>query len=59
MLRDEEQKEVDSVIYKERKVYVPKDDKLRTKIIRLHHNTLVGGCKRQQNQLSGTFGGQE
>jgi len=28
---------------KEGKVYVPKDKELRTEIIRLHHNTLVGG----------------
>jgi len=43
MLRDEEWREVDGIISKERKVYVPKDDKLRTEIIRLHHDTLVGG----------------
>jgi len=29
-------------MYKEGKVYMPKDDKLRAEIIRLHHNTLVG-----------------
>ena len=29
MLRDKEQREVDGVMYKEEKVYVPKDDKLR------------------------------
>jgi len=29
-------------MYKEGKVYVPKDDKLRAEIIRLHHNTPVG-----------------
>jgi len=34
-------------MYKERKVYVPKDNKLRTEIIRLHHNTPVGGYRRQ------------
>jgi len=28
-------------MYKERKVYVPKDNKLRAEIIRLHHDTLV------------------
>jgi len=28
---------------KEGKVYVPKDEELRAEIIRLHHNTLVGG----------------
>ena len=38
MLRDEEWREVHSIIYKEGKVYVPKDDKLRAEIIRLHHN---------------------
>jgi len=43
MLRDEEWREVDSIMYKEGKVYVPKDDKLRAEIIRLHHNTPVGG----------------
>jgi len=30
-------------MYKERKVYVSKDDILRVKIIRLHHDTPVGG----------------
>jgi len=30
-------------MYKEENVYIPKDDKLRTEIIRLHHDTLVGG----------------
>ena len=43
MLRDKEWREVDSIMYKEGKVYVPKDDKLRTEIIRLHHDTPVGG----------------
>jgi len=47
MLRDEEWKEVDGVIYKERKVYVLKDDKLRVEIIRLHHNMPVGGHRGQ------------
>jgi len=46
-LRDKEWREVDGVIYKERKVYVPKDDKLRAEIIRLHHNIPVGGHKEQ------------
>ena len=41
MLRDEEWREVDGVIYKEGKVYVPKDDKLRAEIIRLHHDMPV------------------
>jgi len=41
MLRDEEWREVNGVIYKEKKVYVPKDNKLRAEIIRLHHDMLV------------------
>jgi len=36
MLRNEKWREVDGVMYKKRKVYVPKDDKLRAEIIRLH-----------------------
>jgi len=42
MLRDEEWREVNSVMYKEGKVYVPRDDELRMEIVRLHHNTPVG-----------------
>jgi len=29
-------------MYKEEKVYMPKGNKLRVEIVRLHHNTLVG-----------------
>ena len=47
MLRDKEWKEVDGIMYKKRKVYVPKNDKLRAEIIRLHHDMLVGGHGRQ------------
>ena len=47
MLRDEEWKEVNSVIYKKEKVYMPKDDILRVEIIRLYYNTLVGGHRGQ------------
>ena len=43
MLRDEEWREIDGIIYKERKVYVPKNEKLRVEIIRLHYNTPVRG----------------
>jgi len=32
---------------RDRKVYVPKDEKLRVEVIRLHHNTPVGGHRRQ------------
>jgi len=42
MLRDEEWREEDSIIYKEGKMYVPKDNILRAEIIRLYHNTPVG-----------------
>jgi len=34
-------------MYKEGKVYVLKDDKLRAEIIRLYHNILVGGHRGQ------------
>jgi len=47
MLRDEEWREVDGIMYKEGKVYVPKDNKLRTEIIRLYHNMPVGGHEGQ------------
>jgi len=43
MLRNEEWREEDGIMYKEGKVYVPKDKKLRAEIIRLHHDTLIGG----------------
>jgi len=43
MLRDKEWREVDSIIYKKRKVYVSKNNILRAEIIRLHHDTLVEG----------------
>jgi len=43
MLRNEEWREVDGIMYKKGKVYVPKDNRLRAEIIRLHHDTPVGG----------------
>jgi len=52
MLRDEEWRQEDSLMLKEGKVYVPKDKKLRAEVIRLHHDTPVGGhgdSERQQN----------
>jgi len=42
VLRDKEWRDIDSVIYKEGKVYVPKDEVLRAEIIRLHHDMPVG-----------------
>jgi len=47
MLRDEEWREVDGIMYKEGKVYVPRDNELRTEIVRLHHDMLVGGLGEQ------------
>jgi len=43
MLRDEEWREENGLLLKEGKVYVPKDEALRVEVIRLHHDTLVGG----------------
>ena len=43
VLRNEEWREEDGLMLKERKVYVPKDKELRTEIIQLHHDTPVGG----------------
>jgi len=43
MLRDEEWREVDGIMYKEEKVYVPKDEELRAEIVRLHHDTPIEG----------------
>ena len=47
ILRDKEWREVDGIIYKERKVYMPKNDKLRAEIIRLHYDMPVGGHGEQ------------
>jgi len=47
ILRDEEWREVDGIMYKEEKMYMPKDDKLRAEIIGLHHDTPVGGHEGQ------------
>jgi len=46
MLRDKEWREEDGIMYKEGKVYVPKDEKLQAEIIRLHHNMPIGGHGR-------------
>jgi len=46
-LKDEEWREVDGVMYKEGKVYIPRDNKLRAEIIRLHHNIPVGEHRGQ------------
>ena len=43
VLRDEEWRKEDGLMLKEGKVYVPKDEALRVEIIRLHHDTPMGG----------------
>ena len=47
ILRDREWREVNGIIYKEGKVYIPKDKKLKAEIIQLYYNTLVGGYRGQ------------
>ena len=47
ILKDEEWREEDGLMLKEGKVYVPKDKALRVEIIRLHHDTPMGGHGEQ------------
>ena len=47
VLRDEEWREVDGVMYKEGKVYISKDEKLRVEIVRLYHNIHIEGHRGQ------------
>ena len=47
MLRDKKWKEVNSIMYKEKKIYIPKDDKLRAEIIQLYHDMPVGERRGQ------------
>jgi len=47
MLRDKEWQIEEGLVLKEGRVYVPKDEKLRVEIIRLHHDTLIAGHGRQ------------
>jgi len=47
MLRDKEWRKVNGIMYKEEKVYVPKDNKLRAEIIRLYYNMPIGDYRRQ------------
>ena len=42
ILRNEEWREVEGIMYKEKKIYVPKNNILRAEIIRLHYGTPVG-----------------
>jgi len=43
MLRDEEWREENGLMLRDRKVYVPRDEKLRAEVIQLHHDTPVRG----------------
>ena len=43
VLRDKEWQEEDGVMLRDRKVYVPKDKRLRAEVIQLHHDMPVGG----------------
>jgi len=43
VLRNEEWREENGLILKDGKVYVLKDEELRAEVIRLHHDTPVGG----------------
>jgi len=43
VLRDKEWREHKGLMLKEGKVYVPKDEKLRAEVIRLHHDMPIGG----------------
>jgi len=47
MLRDEEWREVDGIMYKKEKIYILKDEELRAEIIWLYHNMPVGGHRGQ------------
>ena len=51
MLRDKEWRKVNGIMYKEEKVYVPKDNKLRAEIIRLYYNMPIGDYRRQQKTV--------
>ena len=47
VLRDEKWQEHEGLMLKEGKVYVPRNEKLRAEIIRLHHDMPVGGHRGQ------------
>ena len=51
MLKDEEQREVDNIIYKKERIYVPKDNVLRAEIIRLYHDTPIKKHEEQQKTV--------
>jgi len=47
ILRNEEWREENRLMLRDRKVYVPKDKKLRAEVIWLHHDTLIRGHRGQ------------
>jgi len=47
VLRDEEWREENGLMLKDKKVYMPKDEELKVEVIWLHHNTLVEGHRGQ------------
>ena len=47
MLRDKEQREENRLILRDKKVYVPRDKKLRAEVIQLHYDMLVEGHRGQ------------
>jgi len=47
ILRDGEWRKEDSIMLKEEKVYIPRDEVLRTEIIRLHYDISIGGHRGQ------------
>jgi len=47
MLRDKEWREENRLMLRDRKVYVPRDKKLRVEVIQLHYDTPVGGHEGQ------------
>ena len=47
MLRDKEWREENRLILRDKKVYVPRDKKLRAEVIQLHYDMLVEGHRGQ------------
>ena len=47
MLRDKEWREENGLILRDKKVYVPRDKKLRAEVIQLHYDMLVEGHRGQ------------
>ena len=47
ILRDKEWREENSLILRDRKVYILWDEKLRAEVIWLYHDTLIGGYGKQ------------